>query len=185
MKKFSLNRTTKKGFSLLEVILVLAVIAGAAVAVFMAYESAKPSSDAANEDANLTTLTTNLKATLGISGNYTGLANATGVQLKVFPSDMVSGATVAGAWGTVAISAEAGTDPGVSSPCTVANRCFMVTYSNVPQAACAKFVTGVASYFNAVNIGTTNVAAKGKVLAAMPAQCASADPVASISFIGN
>ena len=75
MRSLSSSRQARRdhGFGLLEVILVFAIVIGAAAVVFSVFQSAKPTSDAANEVSNYATIVGNLKTTYGIHRVYTGI----------------------------------------------------------------------------------------------------------------
>lgn len=150
----SLKRHTSKGFGLLEVILVFAIVIGAAAVVFTVFQSAKPSSDAANEVSNATTIATNLSSTFGINHNYSGLGatdDGPAIAGKIIPASMVVDATHARSqWGNLLVIADV--DPTT----------YELFYDAVPADACAKFVSGAAGAFNTVYVSNQPVKINGK-----------------------
>lgn len=156
MKSISFNQAKAKGFSLIELLLVLGVLAILLVAAFVVYPQVRDRNQANAEVSNLTAIkanVTNLYASKG--GNYAGLTNTVAVQARVFPSNMTTStgstsSTANSAWGgTVAVVA-AGTG-------TSANREFTVTYSTVPSGVCLGLVSGAAGNFKQIRVGSTDV----------------------------
>jgi len=152
MKSYSFNKRSK-GFGLLEVILVFAIVIGAAAVVFTVFQSAKPSADASNEGSNVSTIATNLKSTYGISNSYAGMTKANAISAKAIPSSMTDGTLITSSWGDVDVKA-AGAAAGV---CATAGRCFDITYNAVPTDTCAKLVQGVAGFFDDIQVGGASV----------------------------
>jgi type II secretory pathway pseudopilin PulG len=143
----SIKKRNTKGFGLLEVILVFAIVIGAAAVVFTVFQSAKPSADASNEASNLSTIATNLKSTFGINHDYSGVTNTTAIAAKAIPTSMVSGtAGVQSEWGPVTLTGVAQT---ATTPST-----YNIVYADVPSDTCAKFVTGVSGFFPNITVGT-------------------------------
>ena len=166
MKSHPLLRNRKsKGFGLLEVILVFALVIGAAAVVFTVFQSAKPSADASNEGSNISTIATNLKSTYGISNSYVGLTSTSAISAQVIPASMVSGTgssvAINSGWGTVTVAADAGGSS--AAVCANAGRCFDITYNSVPQAACLKLVQGIAGFFDDVTVDTADIFTAGKL----------------------
>lgn len=173
----SIKQRASKGFGLLEVILVFAIVIGAAAVVFTVFQSAKPSADASNEASNLTTIATNLKSTYGINHSYAGLDITGALAAKAIPASMEVGSPPTSAvsqWGAVDVN------EGADSTT------FDINYATVPSDACAKFVSGVAGFFSDVKIADVSVFTDGKPVSAdIITNCAVTDPVVSIDFIGK
>ena len=184
---FPLIRSTKqskKGFGLLEVILVFAIVIGAAAVVFTVFQSAKPSADAASEGSNISTIATNLKSTFGISHDYSGVSDITAVEAKAIPASMVSGTTaapvVSSQWGAVTLS-------GVAAAAGVPSE-YTISYATVPDDTCAKLVSGLAGFFTDVQVnGATVFSAPGVVSEAllMPACSTNGAAGETVAFIGQ
>lgn len=156
MKSISFNQAKAKGFSLIELLLVLGVLAILLVAAFVVYPQVRDRNQANAEVSNLTAIkanVTNLYASKG--GNYKGLDNTVAVQARVYPSNMTtlagtgSGTSTANsAWGgDVTTVAGAGTNP----------RTFTVTYTAVPAGVCLGLVSGAAGNFSDITVGGTTV----------------------------
>lgn len=167
-----------KGFGLLEVILVFAIVIGAAAVVFTVFQSARPSANAANEASNLSTIATNLKSTFGISHNYARLDTQQANFAGAIPKSMAVGTTAAESqWGPVTIGGKAAT---ATKPST-----FGVTYTSVPSDTCFKLVAGVEGFFDDINVYGKSVFVSGKPInSKILKQCAGAS-VVNIVFTGH
>jgi prepilin-type N-terminal cleavage/methylation domain-containing protein len=166
MKSISFNQAKAKGFSLIELLLVLGVLAILLVAAFVVYPQVRDRNQANAEVSNLTALKaniTNLYASRG--GNYDGLNTGVANQARAFPSSMNGGrygASIqpAAAWGgnvTVAVNAAPTTTTQTPSGVLSANRSFSITYAGVPDGVCLGLVSGAASNFQGVRVGTIEV----------------------------
>ena len=164
-----------RGFGLLEVILVFAIVIGAAAVVFTVFQSAKPSADAANEATNLTTMAANVKG--AYNGNYSLISASNLIKAKMIPSSMVSGSTIKNQWGTVMLGRVGGGD----------YRHFQVTYSGIPSEVCSKLISGVAGYFPAgIKVGITDVLDnQGHLLPGQPMAACGAARITKIFFIAG
>lgn len=140
----------QQGFSLVELLLVLGVIALIAIAAFIIYPQVQAGTQANTEDTNTTTIAANVKSLFGNSGSYSSLSagsDSTDGQAKaIFPSSMLATATVQNMWGGNVTLGPDGTKTK-----------FVLTYNGVPDAACVKYVAGVAASFDTVTVDTTNI----------------------------
>ena len=166
MKKIVLlkNRKSKKGFSLLELLLVLGIIAALVVAAFIVYPKVQASQRAQAESNNIATIQAGVKALYTSASSFTGLTNSVAVQAKIFPDNMLSGsgssATPINAFKGNVVVASADTGPSAATGSS-----FTITYSNVPAAECTKIITAAAGNFYTAGVGTAgNVKAAGEVL---------------------
>ncbi len=166
MKKIVLlkNRKSKKGFSLLELLLVLGIIAALVVAAFIVYPKVQASQRAQAESNNIATIQAGVKALYTSASSFTGLTNSVAVQAKIFPDNMLSGsgssATPINAFKGNVVVASADTGPSAATGSS-----FTITYSNVPAAECTKIITAAAGNFYTAGVGTAgNVKAAGGVL---------------------
>lgn len=149
MKSLNFNRNTAKGFSLIELLLVLGVLAILLVAAFVVYPQVRDRNQANAEVSNLTTIKANINnlyASRG--GNYDGLTNEVAVNARAFPQNMVVGDATAAdavqaAWGGVVA-----VDEGATA------REFTITYNEVPQGVCLGLVSGAAGNFSGIEVGT-------------------------------
>ena len=163
MNSISFNRTKAKGFSLIELLLVLGVLAILLVAAFVVYPQVRDRNQANAEVANLTSIKAsinNLYASRG--GNYAGLTTTVANQARAFPQSMnggtYTGATITSAWGgTVAVAEGAAVAAAGGLPAIPAGRSFTVTYTAVPDGVCLGLVSGAATNFARVAVGSTQV----------------------------
>ncbi len=153
----------KKGFSLLELLLVLGIIAALVVAAFIVYPKVQASQRAQAESNNIATIQAGVKALYTSASSFTGLTNSVAVQAKIFPDNMLSGSGSAAKpinafKGNVTLAADK------TGPSGADGSSFTITYSNVPAAECTKIITAAGNFYTA-GVGTAgNVKAAGEVL---------------------
>lgn len=160
------NNRSKKGFSLLELLLVLGIIAALVVAAFIVYPKVQASQRAQAEANNIATIQAGVKALYTSASSFTGLTTSVAVQAKIFPDNMlsVSGSDTAAKpinafKGDVLIASDS------TGPSKTSGSSFTITYKNVPAAECTKIITAAAGNFYAAGVGTAgNVKAAGAVL---------------------
>lgn len=162
MQKLTLIKNRKaKGFSLLEIILVLAVAAGFIIGVFMLLSKTQAGSRADTESKNLSTIVAGVKSLYTSSSTYTGLTNTVAANAKIFPDTMLNGSSVdpLNAWkGSVTLAAAA------TGPSATAGSSFTITDTAVPANECTKIVSGMAGSFYIVQVGSTVVKPAGGVV---------------------
>lgn len=166
MKKTVLikNIKSKKGFSLLELLLVLGIIAALVVAAFIVYPKVQASQRAQAESNNIATIQAGVKALYTSASSFTGLTNTVAVQAKIFPDNMLSGSgssvkPINAFKGDVVVAS------ATTGPSGAQGSSFTITYSNVPAAECTKIITAAAGNFYAAGVGTAgSVKAAGEVL---------------------
>ncbi|ECA3699875.1 prepilin-type N-terminal cleavage/methylation domain-containing protein [Salmonella enterica subsp. enterica serovar Muenchen] len=156
------KRKSKKGFSLLELLLVLGIIAALVVAAFIVYPKVQASQRAQ----------AGVKALYTSASSFTGLTNTVAVQAKIFPDNMLSGTGNAAKpinafKGNVTLAAAA------TGPSSAAGSSFTITYDNVPAAECVKITTAAAGNFYTAKVGSKVVKAADGTLdvAATAAAC--------------
>ncbi len=161
------KRKSKKGFSLLELLLVLGIIAALVVAAFIVYPKVQ-----ASQRAQAATIQAGVKALYTSASSFTGLTNTVAVQAKIFPDNMLSGSGTAARpinsfKGNVTLTATS------TGPSSAAGSSFTITYNNVPAAECVKIATAAAGNFYITMVGTTVVKPAGGILdvAATAAAC--------------
>ncbi|EQC2856510.1 type IV pilus major subunit protein BfpA [Salmonella enterica] len=164
------KRKSKKGFSLLELLLVLGIIAALVVAAFIVYPKVQASQRAQAESNNIATIQAGVLYTSASS--FTGLTNTVAVQAKIFPDNMLSGTGNAAKpinafKGNVTLAAAA------TGPSSAAGSSFTITYDNVPAAECVKITTAAAGNFYTAKVGSKVVKAADGTLdvAATAAAC--------------
>lgn len=169
----NLNKS-KKGFTLVEILLVVGFIALAGIGIYTVYAKVQMGNAALQEGKNLDTIRAGVKNLYGSSTNYTGIANTILNDARVTPDPMravpyvAADANITNSFGgavTVAVqNLGAGTNNG-----------FRVTYPSVPGAVCAKLVTGAGSGWDQIRVDATTVKAFGTgtlVVATLATACA-------------
>jgi type II secretory pathway pseudopilin PulG len=128
-----------RGFGLLEVILVFAIVIGAAAVIFTVFSSAGAAADADTETNDAQVIAANLKGMYGEHPKYDGLTRTVAIQTKAIPQKMITGTTTAmSLWGPIDVYQAAAYLPQQE---------FAIGFSNVPSSVCLKFVLGIAPYF--------------------------------------
>ena len=166
MKKTVLikNKKSKKGFSLLELLLVLGIIAALVVAAFIVYPKVQASQRAQAESNNIATIQAGVKALFTSASSFTGLTNSVAVQAEIFSDKMISGSgsadkTINAFKGNVTLAADK------TGPSGADGSSFTITYENVPASECTKIITAAAGNFYTAGVGTAgNVKAACGVL---------------------
>ena len=92
MTKLTLIKNRKnKGFSLLEILLVLAIAAALVIGAFIVYPKVQAGARADAESKNISTIVAGIKSLYTSSSTYTGLTNAVAANAKIFPDNMLNG----------------------------------------------------------------------------------------------
>lgn len=179
----------KKGFSLIEMLLVLGVLAVLLVAAFVVYPRVRDASRANIEVTNLTLIKANIQNLYAAKmGDYTGLYTSTANQARVFPESMNSGVytgqEIQSAWGGVV---RAQVLPNADAA-MAAGKGFTIDYYSVPSAVCLGIVSATANMFNDIRVGGNRVMNHGVVPrtldpAAAAQECSAESP--SITFFSN
>ena len=179
MKKIK-NLKKKNGFSLIELLLVLGIIAALAITAFMIYPKVSASNNAQTEATNINTIKASVTSLYSSSPDYTGLDTEVGIKSKIFPDTMINTA------GTAAVNTFKGqVTLGTSkeSPSNATDSSFTITYEDVPSAECVKLVSAVASNFYKITVGGATVkaastgtgAASGLNVTQLSTSCATGD----------
>lgn len=140
-----------RGFGLLEIILVFAVILGAGAAVFAVFRSAQASAQASDANDRLSALVGNLRATMGVNHDYSSLSDAystasafntaaaASLLQKIYTVSGTNHTATAPDGSTITVNAWRDSFT-VGRP---AGSMFLITISNIPQDSCAKFLAAV------------------------------------------
>lgn len=154
MKTYNQTRL-QGGFSLVELLLVLAIIAALAVAAFIVYPKVQAGRDADQEAKIVTAGLAGIKA-LYSNRDYRNVSTTSAAQAGVFPDYMqMDDGTIQNKWGGRVTVDPANRDGSIASS-TTTRRYFRIAYYNVPRAVCTKFVGKVAPYFPTVRISSLN-----------------------------
>lgn len=136
------NRKSK-GFTLLELLLVVAIVAIALAVLFFLFNKVQSKSTAQTEAQNLVTMAADVKGLFSPQGNFTGINDAVLVQNNVPPTGMVSGNNIVNGWGGAVTVAPAG----------IRNSQATFRYAGVPTGdSCSAFVQGAQSAFAIINV---------------------------------
>ncbi|WP_407579587.1 type 4 pilus major pilin [Citrobacter koseri] len=168
------KRKSKKGFSLLELLLVLGIVAALVVAAFIVYPKVQASQRSQAESNNIATIQAGVKALYTSASSFTGLNNSVAVQAKIFPDNMLSGsgnnATPVNAFKGDVTLAAANTGPSGATASS-----FSIQYKNVPASECTKIISATAGNFYIASVNNTVVKPAGGVLdvAAAASACSS------------
>ncbi|MDG0800836.1 type 4 pilus major pilin [Pectobacterium polaris] len=145
------NRKYKKGFSLLELLLVLGVIAGLIVSVFIIYPKVQASQRAEAEAKNISTIQAGIKSLYSSSAGYDGLTTDVLVKAKIFPDNMLINDN-----GTIKpvnyFKGDITVMPIANNQAGIGNYGFTIRYNNVPPAECIKIATALQSGFSRIII---------------------------------
>lgn len=171
-----LLKRNKKGFTLVEILLVVGFIALAGIGIYTVYTKVQMSNAALTESKNLDTMRAGIKNLFGGSQNYTGLSNLTLNQARITPDSMRAIPYVAAdAVITNSFGGSVTVTP-VKLGTGAANNGFRVQYDKVPGAVCAKLVGGAGPGWDAIGVGAVNnvkVFGTGQIaVATLTAKCA-------------
>lgn len=178
--------TDQKGFSLIELLLVLVVIAALGIAAFLLYPKVQVNRAVQAESTNLSSIQAGIKG-LFLRGFYTNLSNSVAVNADLMPPSMVDGTDLKNQWeGTVTI---APSGPDGSAP-TGNPRYYKITYTDVPKNVCTKLAMTSAANFGTVIVGATTVqdtfsAVQTPLVEATAVTACNASDVATMTFVGN
>lgn len=141
-----------RGFSLIELLLVLGVLAILLVAAFVVYPQVQSSNRANMESQNFSAMSAKISSLFATGSRFEQLNNTLAMNARIFPDTMREGVTdpaqVKSAWGgTVTIA-------GVPEYNYAQ---YWVTYRDVPSADCVKFANGIVGGVEALNVGGLQV----------------------------
>lgn len=183
-----LKRNSKKGFTLVEILLVVGFIALAGIGIYTVYSKVQMSNAALTEGKNLDTVRAGVKNLFGGSQNYAALTtNGNSIlndaritpdsmrKVPYNPADPIINNSFGGEVVVSKTNLGLGTDNG-----------FRVTYPNVPGAVCAKLVTGAGTGWDAIGVTTANnvkAFGTGSVNVATLATACAADTGSGVTII--
>ena len=135
-----------KGFTLIEVLIVLGIAAIVAAAAYFTYNSVRTTNDANEEIRNLDIIRSGIQNMYASQRDYTGLTLALVSNSGIVPSNLVGAGTgaIQNKWGNAYTITATGPDSGPS-------KSFGVT-TTVPKNACEKVSQGLVAAWDYVDV---------------------------------
>ena len=158
-----MKNRNQQGFTLIEILLVLAIIAALGVAAFIIYPRVQAGRQATNNTSILNSAAAQINSVFP-SARYGNLTDIVACNADVFPDNFkIAPACAAGnlinEWqGVVAVH---GADVTGATNATVNARYYTITYPNVPSKVCTKLAPALAANFGIVGIGADETSALG------------------------
>jgi type II secretory pathway pseudopilin PulG len=156
--KIKINR---KGFTLVEILLVVGFIAIAGISIYMAYDKVNTTNKALTESKNVNLLKAGIKNLYGGSQSYTGVTNIVLNDSRSTPDSMRALPYVAldnniiNMWGgAVSVSTVILGGGGI-------NNGFQIKYTKVPGDVCAKLATSLTTNIEQITVAGVLVKAYG------------------------
>lgn len=136
----------QKGFTLVELVIVLGIVVVGVIAILGRQNSTNQASRVMTESGNLQTIVGKVNASFAGRASYAGLSTAFLLDQGAFPTSMVNGTNVVNVWnGAVTVASGTG------------DTSFDITTASVPTGACIELVTTTSRSFRTVTVGTTVV----------------------------
>jgi len=147
----SLNKR-RKGFTLIEVLLVVGFIAIASVGVYVIYNKVQTTNNANKEAKNLDLIRAGIKQLYSTQTSYAGLSNQVVNSARITPENMTTSNNnqIVNSFGGSVTITPVSLNNGT-------NNAFRITYERVPGEVCIKLASSVAAQFNQVTVGNTNI----------------------------
>lgn len=141
----------KKGFTLLELLAVLIIIAILGTGLYFILAKVNANNDAKTEDKNIQLVAAAIRSTYGNTASFTGLNAGTTQQLiaaNVFPSSIVVNNALVNKWGGTITLNSTSVAPGTDNY-------FDITETQVPATICNRLATITGASFPLININGT------------------------------
>lgn len=146
----------KKGFTLVEILLVVGFIAIASIGIYVVYAKVNAGGQANAEARNLDVIRAGIKNLYGANKNYESINAQVVNQAGITPDSMNRQTTIVNTFGgSVEV---APTSLGAGN-----NNGFLITYNNVPSDVCAKLAPTAGAQFDTLTVGTENAKQYGQV----------------------
>lgn len=143
----SFIRSTTKGFTLVELLIALAVIGAAVIALIGLGVNSFNQSKVQTEFKNLQAISSAVKGSFGATGSYSGLTVSLVQNAGGFPSQMIVNGVPTNSWGGTVSVAQS----------VIGTTGYDITYTKVPQSSCINLASQSLSSFVNISInGSTN-----------------------------
>lgn len=144
---YKINRN--KGFSLLELLLVLGIIAALIIAAFIIFPKVQSAQRVDQEAKNISALQAGVKSLYASMPSYDTLSDDIVIKSKIAPDNMINedGQLTNSFKGYVSVFG------AIISMNSSASDGFQIVYNGVPPAECVKLVSAVGSNFPLIRIG--------------------------------
>lgn len=142
----------KRGFSMIEIIIVIAVIGVLTAVVLNLAKGMRESANINTEISNLSMLVSTSQSVFSSQGDYTGIQNNVITRSASFPTGMMgtNENTIKTSWHNAGVEfAESTYSAGADA--------FSITYNTVPHTSCVDFVSKTYKSYFRVQIGGTTV----------------------------
>lgn len=150
------HHTPAQGFSLIELLLVLAIVAALAVAAFIVFPKVQAARNADAEAKIIIAAQAGIKA-LVTRNDYRNVSNEMAIHADIFPTHMnVSDTEIRNQWGGVVDIYGSSAGATVPSNLTRPARYFTIRYRNVPNEVCIRLVGQLLPHFGAVRLSSSN-----------------------------
>lgn len=161
MKISQLSNKNQQGFTMIELMIVLALAAIATVIGISLYNSNSAQTEIEREVRNMNSLVPLIKQTfMTAQGSYDGLSNTVMLNSKSFPQGMrVPGndTLIRHSWNNDGVELDPVNFFGT------ANDSFTITYKSVPAQACQDLMSRIYRFFEEVEVGGTVVSNVGEI----------------------
>ncbi|MDT8925001.1 type 4 pilus major pilin [Pseudomonas taiwanensis] len=157
-----LNFRRQAGATLIETMMVVALMAVITIGALVYFNSANESSKVQEATASLTALTSVIRNQFATQGDYTGLTADVAMRFGNVPENMLVRSGTGGASGTASRfrhpwNQNTGAVTIAPDTTNVANDSFTVTFTKVPAATCVDLMTRTFRHFDKAVAGTTTV----------------------------
>lgn len=147
----------KKGFTLVEILLVVGFMALASLGIYLVYAKVNFSNLALEESRNINLIKAGIKNLYGSSQGYTGLTNSVLNDARATPDSMRSMPYSPGATSITNSFGGAVTVLPVTLGGAGLNNGFQITYPKVPGAVCSRLVTMMDKNIEQITVAGTVV----------------------------
>lgn len=143
-------RAVQRGFTLIEVLIVIALVAVMLGAVFAVANRVNVQSTLSDFSSNMTLMASETRTAFRPQGTFVGVNPSVLIGMGIVPPSMVSGSAIVTPWAgsTVEVAPEM---------VSVAGDAVRFTVSGIPGAQCAAFVAAMEPAFARIRVGPTNV----------------------------